>query len=162
MAKQCTKYQMNICKDWKKYALHYKGHNLVKNQWTKPTVDFDLYLDIANQCTKYISNECLQAKKKIDSRIERAELLSNINPCFWLRFYVPLKNCSLIHGDFTIAGEGLQNLGLCSALRAFEQGDIFIVPHLLWHGSSVFPVLSDGPPHLVASYDTRGYVEDLF
>jgi hypothetical protein len=27
--------------------------------------------------------------------------------------------------------EGLQNLGLCSALRAFEQGGIFFVPHLL-------------------------------
>jgi hypothetical protein len=25
------------------------------------------------------------------------------------------------YGDVTIAGEGLQNLGLCSALRAFEQ-----------------------------------------
>jgi hypothetical protein len=48
-------------------------------------------------------------------------------------FYVPLKNISLIWslGDVTIAGEGLQNLGLCSALRAFEQGGIFIVPHLL-------------------------------
>jgi hypothetical protein len=31
----------------------------------------------------------------------------------------------------TITGEGLQNLGLCSALRTFEQGGIFIVPHLL-------------------------------
>ena len=31
----------------------------------------------------------------------------------------------------TITGEGLQNLGLCSALKAFEQGGIFIVPHLL-------------------------------
>jgi hypothetical protein len=30
-----------------------------------------------------------------------------------------------------IAGEGLQNLGLCSALMAFEQGEIFIVSHLL-------------------------------
>jgi hypothetical protein len=30
------------------------------------------------------------------------------------------------HGDVTIAGEGLQNLGLCSAFRAFEQGGIFI------------------------------------
>jgi hypothetical protein len=40
--------------------------------------------------------------------------------------------------DVTIAGEGLQNLGLCSALRAFEQGGIFIVPHLLWHRTSVF------------------------
>jgi hypothetical protein len=27
--------------------------------------------------------------------------------------------------------ERLQYLGLCSALRAFEQGGIFIVPHLL-------------------------------
>jgi hypothetical protein len=42
--------------------------------------------------------------------------------------------------DITIADEGLQNLGLCSALRAFEQGGIFIVQHLLWHGTSVFPV----------------------
>jgi hypothetical protein len=46
----------------------------------------------------------------------------------YLRFYVPLKN---IYGDVTITGEGLQNSGLCSALRAFEQGGIFIVPHLL-------------------------------
>jgi hypothetical protein len=30
-----------------------------------------------------------------------------------------------------IAGKGLQILGLCSALRAFEQGGIVIVPHLL-------------------------------
>jgi hypothetical protein len=36
-----------------------------------------------------------------------------------------------LYGDATIAGEELQNLGLCSALRAFEQGGIFIVPHLL-------------------------------
>jgi hypothetical protein len=33
-----------------------------------------------------------------------------------LQFYVPLKNISV-----TIAVEGLQNLGLCSLLRAFEQ-----------------------------------------
>jgi hypothetical protein len=50
-----------------------------------------------------------------------------------------------IYGDVTIAGEELQNLDLCSALRAFEQGGIFIVSHLL-----------------TASYDTRGDVEDLF
>jgi hypothetical protein len=61
------------------------------------------------------------------------------------------KNFSLKYGDVTIAGEGLQHLDLCSALKAFEQ-----VPHLLWHGTSVFPVSSEGPPHLVASYDTRG------
>jgi hypothetical protein len=67
-----------------------------------------------------------------------------------------------LYGDVTIASEGLQNLGLCSALRVFEQGGIFIVPHLLCHDASVFPVSSEGPPHLVAFYNTRGDVEDLF
>jgi hypothetical protein len=36
-----------------------------------------------------------------------------------------------LYGDVTIAGEGLQNLGLCSVLKAFEQEVIFTVPHLL-------------------------------
>jgi hypothetical protein len=82
----------------------------------------------------------------------------------WLIIY-GFTSCSRIfhlYGDFTIAGEGLQNLGLCSALKAFEQGGIFIVPHLLWHGTSVFPVSSERPPHLVAFYDTQRDVEDLF
>jgi hypothetical protein len=35
------------------------------------------------------------------------------------------------------------------------------VPHLLWHGASVFPVSSEGPPHSVASYNTHGDVENL-
>jgi hypothetical protein len=48
----------------------------------------------------------------------------------YLWFYVPLKKFSL-NGDITIAREGLQKFGLCSALRAFEQGGIFIMPHLL-------------------------------
>jgi hypothetical protein len=47
-------------------------------------------------------------------------------------------------GDVTIASEGLQTLGLCSALRAFKQGGVFIVPHLLWQGTSAFPVSSEG------------------
>jgi hypothetical protein len=40
-----------------------------------------------------------------------------------------------LYEDITITGEWLQNLCLCSALRAFEQGGIFIVPLLLWHKS---------------------------
>jgi hypothetical protein len=43
--------------------------------------------------------------------------------------------------------KGLQNLGLCSAIKAFEQGGIFIVTHLLWHGTSAFPVSSEGTTH---------------
>jgi hypothetical protein len=46
---------------------------------------------------------------------------------------LPVKGSRIFHlyGDVTIAGEGLHNLGLSSALRAFEQVGIFIVPHLL-------------------------------
>jgi hypothetical protein len=33
--------------------------------------------------------------------------------------------------SLTFTGEGLQNLGLCSELKAFEQGGVFIVPQLL-------------------------------
>jgi hypothetical protein len=37
-----------------------------------------------------------------------------------------------LHGDVTITGEGGAKFRpICSALRAFEQGGIFIVPHLL-------------------------------
>jgi hypothetical protein len=43
----------------------------------------------------------------------------------------PAQEFFTLYGDVTIAGEGLQNIGLCSALRAFEHGEIFIVSHLL-------------------------------
>jgi hypothetical protein len=55
-----------------------------------------------------------------------------------------------------------ENLGLCSVLRAFEQGGIFIVPHLLWHEALVFPVSTERLSHSVASYDTQWDVENLF
>jgi hypothetical protein len=50
----------------------------------------------------------------------------------YLWFYVP-QHSRIFHlyGDVIIAGEGLQNLGLCSALQAFELGGIFIMPHNL-------------------------------
>jgi hypothetical protein len=66
---------------------------------------------------------------------------------------------SALYGDVTVTGEGLQTLGPCSALKVFEQGEIFIVPHLLWYGASVFQVSSEGPPHSVPSYDTQWGVE---
>jgi hypothetical protein len=51
----------------------------------------------------------------------------------WLAIYCFTSRSRIFHlyGDVTITGEGLQNLGLCLALRAFEQGGIFIVPHVL-------------------------------
>jgi hypothetical protein len=65
----------------------------------------------------------------------------------WLIDWCFTSRSRIVHlyGDDTITGEGLQNLGLWSALRAFEQGGIFIVPQLLWHGSLFFPVSSKIP-----------------
>jgi hypothetical protein len=45
--------------------------------------------------------------------------------------FTPRSRIFRFYGEVTITGEGLQNLGLCSALRAFEQGGVFTVPHML-------------------------------
>jgi hypothetical protein len=45
-----------------------------------------------------------------------------------------------------------------SAPSAFEQGGIFIVSYLLWHGTSVFLVSCEGPPHSIDSYDTESFL----
>ena len=47
-----------------------------------------------------------------------------------------------------IISEGLQNLGLCWRF--------FIVPQLIWHGASFFPVSSEGKPNSFLSYDKQG------
>jgi hypothetical protein len=76
--------------------------------------------------------------------------------------FFPLKNSShtwRCHHYHLMADK---NLSLCSVLGAFEQGGIFIAPHLLWHGASVFPVSSEGPPHSVASYYIQEDAEDLY
>ena len=52
-------------------------------------------------------------------------------------------------------GEGLQNLVLCSKPTAFEQGGIFIVPHLLWRGTLVGGSCSQDHPKLVAFHDNQ-------
>jgi hypothetical protein len=60
--------------------------------------------------------------------------------------------------DVTIAGEGLKNLGLSSALMAFE---LYRVTPAVTRDLG-FSVSSEGLSHLVASYDTHGVAEDLF
>jgi hypothetical protein len=73
---------------------------------------------------------------------------------------VPLKNVSFtwrLHHCKWRSAKFRPMIGL----GAFEQGGTFIVPHLLWHGASVFPVSSEGPPHLVSFYDTPRDAEDL-
>jgi hypothetical protein len=81
----------------------------------------------------------------------------------WLIIYCFTSRSRIFHwyGDVTIAGEGLQKLGLCSALRVFEQGGIFIVPHLLWHGTSGFPVIWMTVPLSRLLRHTRGNGESI-
>jgi hypothetical protein len=45
--------------------------------------------------------------------------------------FIPLKNFHLFGEYVIITGDRLQNLGLCSALKAFKQEGVFTVPHLL-------------------------------
>ena len=66
----------------------------------------------------------------------------------WLYIvYLPAQTFFTLHKDVTFAGEGLQKLGLFSALMVFEQGGVFIVPSLLWHGASVFVVSPEESPY---------------
>ena len=55
-------------------------------------------------------------------------------------------------GDVTIAGEGLQILTYSLAIMAIEQWGFFSMPHLLWHGTSVYNGHLRGPvTHLLLS-----------
>jgi hypothetical protein len=72
-------------------------------------------------------------KQEVSKYFETVEI-ANLKPHIFLIDHCGFRPSSKmfhLYGDVTIAGEGLQNLGLCSALRAFQQGGIFIVPHLL-------------------------------
>jgi hypothetical protein len=60
----------------------------------------------------------------------------------------PIQEFFTYYEDVTTADGMLGAQGLWAG-----EGGIFIVLHLLWHGTSVFPV---------ASYDTHGDAEDLF
>ena len=60
----------------------------------------------------------------------------------------------------TITGDWAANLGLCSALRAFEQGGIFIVPHLHRHGIWGFSGLLRKTGTHVPQWDSNSRLED--
>ena len=69
----------------------------------------------------------------------------NLNHTAWKKKYV------------IISSEGLQNLGLGLRPVILKQGRIFIVPHPVWHGTSVFKVSIGVPPHWFAFNDMQGY-----
>ena len=61
-----------------------------------------------------------------------------------LGFFVPLENFSLIWRRHHYRWKAA-NFDLCSALMAIEQWGFFSVPHLLWHGASVYNGHFQGP-----------------
>jgi hypothetical protein len=102
----------------------------IENHWKRTfCVNTNCLLPLAPDCLGHFDTGLIvfflvyRIKRKID----------------WLIIYCSTSRSRIFHsyGDVTITGEGLQNLGLCSALRAFEQGGLIVVPHLLWHRTSV-------------------------
>jgi hypothetical protein len=62
-----------------------------------------------------------------------------------------------LYGDVTIAGEGLQNLGLCSALRAFEQrGDLYRATPPVTRDLGFFGLIRRTAPYSCLLRHTRG------
>ena len=61
-----------------------------------------------------------------------------------LEFIVPLENFSLIWRRHHYRWRA-EIFYLCSALMAIEQWGFFCVPHLLWHGASVYNGHLRGP-----------------
>ena len=51
---------------------------------------------------------------------------------------------------------------LFGAAYGFRERGIFMVPHLLRHGASCFPVSTDGPPHSVALHDKHRVLRAYF
>jgi hypothetical protein len=76
---------------------------------------------------------------------------------FYSLFYTPLKNLSFIWKRHLRRWRAEKFRPMIHALGLWAGRN-----HLLWHGVSVFLVLSKGPPHSVAFYDTEWYAEDLF
>ena len=76
--------------------------------------------------------------------------------------------CSLTSHSRIVCSYGivkLQNLALCSALtlyKAFMDGGIFIVPHLLCLGASVFVVALKNCPYSDAFLQQARGAENLF
>jgi hypothetical protein len=94
-----------------------------------------------------------RVKSKRDTNLETIYFYIYLSFSFLHQLQKCLLHWLLNYSLFYVPLEGLQKLGLCLALKASEQGGIFIV----WHGALVFPVSSEGPSHSVATYIWRFY-----
>jgi hypothetical protein len=77
------------------------------------------------QSTSFEDRECIMVWRRPSVRPHLVHKRPNLNLQDFCLIVRPARE------SFTIAGERQPNLDLCWALRAFEQGCIFIIPHLL-------------------------------
>ena len=62
-----------------------------------------------------------------------------------LEFFVPLERIFPSYGNVTIADEGLQIWPMLGTHMAIELWGFLSVPHLLWHGASIYNGHIGGP-----------------
>ena len=120
--------------EYLKIKMFYCKHQLMTENW------YDKHL--LKMCIKF--NQVLSHFSNIVTA--DVTLINFFEPVwfFLLGFIIPLENFSLIwkrrHYRWRTA-----NFDLCCALMAIEQWGFFSVPHLLWHGASVYNGLLRGP-----------------
>jgi hypothetical protein len=129
--------------DWNKLPDHHlKGDQTTQNDI--PYIVLMIFNNIKQSCTMAkLYNVAQILKKSKDLSItylqERKCLLSTYN-MYNIMFVCLIIAAQAIFPPSIITGDRAKNIGLCPALRAFQQGRILMVPHLLRHRTSVYTV----------------------
>ena len=90
--------------------------------------------------------------------IQISASLKKLFVCFFV-FFVPLKYFSLIWRRHHHCRWRAPNFDPCSALMAFDQWWFFSVPHLQWHGASVFNGRLGRPVTLIPNAKYLAFME---
>jgi hypothetical protein len=157
-------FHRNVCNQssfqdclWNKYSIWIAErwqYLRILNSAPQSQKDDKIFLIYPPPPKKKIRRECIlwarQKKKKTQRRLN--------NQTFASLAY--LFVCLKPHEQFftylvavTVAGDRAANLGLCSALRAFEQGGIFIMPHLLRQPRFIRSHLKDRHPRPTVKFE---------
>ena len=115
--------------------------------WTPVTflICYALVLSHKSQTlTRIYTLKCWNSFLFCSFTTQRSELSLNKFVCLFGGFSSHSRIFHL-YGDVTIAGEGLQVLTYVRHSWSFQQWGFFSVPHLLWHGASVYNGHLPGP-----------------
>ena len=149
----------------------YNSLTLYLTDWGMFTFFYSVFLPLWSaslQCPPY-PKDCSVGTHRLRERCSSCTVGQQIQHCQWYEIkneivciYISLENNLLIwwphHCQWR---EGLHNLGQSSAPLPIDQGEIVIVPHLLWQGGLVFMVLSKKPPKFTRLLQQARGIEDL-